>query len=214
MFFNKKNKSSNDYNVTIFPKKLNEYLKEIYYNEELNSAFSECDIDVYSQEWIEEFNKKKNWVYDLMGPCESNYDIKAFAKSGTGGVWVLLNDKMVGFIGTEGECGIISRNIDEFMNYVATFKFSYPDATDEDDFIKLFNKNNAEFNHCEVLDKFIKKHKFQTNPKQIYEMLKLGITVKPFFILKSTDDRNIESYSLIGSDDGQESLERFINKHM
>ena len=54
------------------------------------------------------------------------------------------------------------------------------------------------------------KHGFEKNPKEVYKMVKLGLTVKPFFIIKATDDEYEDSYSLLGSDDGQEALEEFI----
>ena len=62
--------------------------------------------------------------------------------------------------------------------------------------------------------KFIEQHKFEKDPKKIYELLKLGITTKPFFVIKAIDDEYVDSYSIIGHDDGQESLERFIRDYL
>ena len=47
-----------------------------------------------------------------------------------------------------------------------------------------------------------------------YELLKLGITSKPFFVIKAIDDEYVDSYSIIGDDDGQESLEKFIREYL
>lgn len=53
-----------------------------------------------------------------MEPGETNYKLKPFARDGTGVLWVILNDILIRYIGTEGEAGIVSRSIDEFVNIV------------------------------------------------------------------------------------------------
>lgn len=202
------------YEDTNLPKKVSKYLDLIYEDKELNDAFFECDIELYGPEWITDLENDENWLEDLMGPGETNYDLKPFAREGTGALWTLLNDEIVGYIGTEGECGIVARNIDEFMNIVATLKCSFIRLKDEDDFIKNFNKINEEYEHKQIMNKFIEQHKFEKDPKKIYELLKLGITTKPFFVIKAIDDEYVDSYSIIGHDDGQESLERFIRDYL
>ena len=68
--------------------------------------------------------------------------MKPFAREGTGALWTLLNDELVGYIGTEGECGIVARNIDEFMNIVSTLKCSFIRLKDEKDFTyRLLHSN-------------------------------------------------------------------------
>lgn len=201
------------YNNNNLPEIVNDYLEEIYNNEELRDVFYDCDIEIYEPEWIKDVNEDRSWFYDMFGTGESNYDIKPFARSGTGGLWVVLNNEMIGYMGTEGQCGIVARNINEFMNIVATWKGCYlKGIKDEESFIEDFYRENKQFQSHEVCNKFIEKHGFEKNPKEIYKILKLGITVKPFFVIKATDDEYLDSYSLLGSDDGQESLEYFIDK--
>lgn len=40
------------------------------------------------------------------------------------------------------------------------------------------------------------------------------ITTKPFFEIKVIDDEYVDSYSIMGQDDGQESLEKFIKEYL
>ena len=55
-----------------------------------------------------------------------------FAREGSGGLWVVLNDELIGYIGTEGECGIVARNIQEFMNIVSVWGGYLDDYWDEE----------------------------------------------------------------------------------
>ena len=110
------------YDDTNLPKKVSRYLDEIYNNEELNDAFFECDIELYGPEWVKDLENDENWLEDLMGPGETNYELKPFAREGTGALCTLLNDELVGYIGTEGECGIVARNIDELIRFNLNFK--------------------------------------------------------------------------------------------
>lgn len=201
------------YNTNL-PKELNEYLEEIYNNEKLKDAFEECDVEIFEPEEIKELTEDESWLEDFDGG-EPNYDAKPFAQDQTGGLWVILNDKQIGYIGTEGECGIVARNIKEFMNIVSTLKSGYiKDLKDEKNFIETFKEQNEEFENKKIINKFIEKHEFEKEPSKIYELLKLGMTTKPFFVIKSTDEDHTDSYSLLGSDDGQESLEKFMKEYL
>ena len=195
------------------PEKLTNYLDEIYNNEELKDAFDDCDIEFNDEEWLDDIiNNEDEWKEDFEGG-EYNYDAKPFASSADGGLWVILNNQLVGYIGTEGECGIVARNIDEFMNIVAVCKgciFDIDILESEESFIDELNERNEENDYTDVFEDFMNKHRFEKNPKEVYKMVKLGLTVKPFFIIKATDDEYEDSYSLLGSDDGQETLEEFI----
>ncbi|MBO7453288.1 MAG: hypothetical protein J6U54_23395 [Clostridiales bacterium] len=205
------------YDETSLPEKVKEYLEEIYNDEELSDAFYDCDVEILSEDAIIDMEEDGSWLDDLMGPEESRNstyeDIKPFAMDATGAVWVVLNDELIAYIGTEGECGIVARNIDDFMNITAIgnccpdYRVDY--LKSEEDFLKAFSKTEDDENF-EVLDKFIEKHGFTKDPKELYKMIIAGLTVKPFFEIKATDDEYCDSYSILGSDDGQEELERLI----
>lgn len=144
--------------------------------------------------------------------------MKPFARSGDGGLWVILNDCFVGYIGTEGECGIVARNIDEFMNIISMYRGNVFDLFDINVLksVDNFKKNIEEvYKNCkynEVFELFVDKHNLEYNIDEVHKIIKLGIITKPFFVVKSTDDEWTDSYSIIGHDDGQESLEKFINE--
>ena len=50
-----------------------------------------------------------------------------------------------------------------------------------------------------------------TDDNELYRMLINGLTVEPFLEVKAVNDEYCDSYSLLGSDDGQESLLELIN---
>lgn len=199
------------------PDILNDYLEEIYNNEELRDAFYDIDIEIYDSEWLDDLLKEADWKDDFLTGGEPNYDVKPFARSGDGGLWVVLNDQMIGYMGTEGECGIVARNVNEFMNIAVMCKgcfFGMTEIKNEESFINAVNMENEEFEPHKVFDEFIEKHGFEKNVKEIYKIVKLGLTVKPFFVIKATDDEYVDSYSLLGADDGQDTLEYFIANYL
>ncbi len=198
------------------PKNLSQYLDEIYGDADLKDAFYDCDIDIFSPESIAELISEDNCLDELM-QGESNYEIKPFAGTADGGYWVILNDEFIGYIGSEGECGIVARNVDEFMNIIAVCKwldFRLSALKNEESFRKSVNEANEEVGHQEVFDRFIERHSFVNDIGKAYNLLKLGLTVQPFFEIKATDDEYCDSYSLLGADDGQEALEEFIANYL
>ncbi len=206
------------YDKTSLPDKVKEYLEEIYNDEELSDSFYDCDVEILDESSITDMEEDSSWLDDLMGPSESREsvyeNIKPFALDGTGAVWVVLNDELIGYIGTEGECGIVARNIDEFMNIISYGRYFSDYSIDflksEEDYIQSFSEPEDD-EYRDVFDKFIEKHGFTKDPRKLYEMVIAGLTVKPFFEFKATDDEYCDSYSILGSDDGQEALEKLID---
>ena len=205
------------YSNTNLPQEVKDYLEEIYNDEDLKDAFFDCDIEIYEEAWVKDLEDDDSWFEDLMGTGESSYkNIKPFARDGSGGLWVVLDDEMIGYIGTEGECGIIARNIHEFMNIVAVQRgyiddFCSVDILESEEAFLEEYKEAPESDYNRVFNRFIKKHGFTKDLKKIYEYIIKGITVKPFFQVVATDDEYCDSYSLLGSDDGQEALESLID---
>ena len=204
------------YSNTDLPQDVQSYLEEIYNDEDLKDAFFDCDIEIYEEAWVKDLENDDAWFEDLMGTGESSYkNIKPFARDGSGGLWVVLDDEMIGYIGTEGECGIIARNINEFMNIVAVQRGYVDDfcsvdiLKSEEAFLEEY-KEAPESDYNRVFNRFIKKHGFTKELKKIYEFIIKGVTTKPFFQVIATDDEYGDSYSILGSDDGQEALESLI----
>ena len=205
------------YEKTSLPENVRKYLEEIYNDDELRDAFYDCDVEIYDEDWIRDLENDDSWLEDLMGPGESSYDdLKPFARDGSGALWVVIDDVLIGYIGTEGECGIVARNVDEFMNIIAMGRYvsDYCSADllkSEDAFLDgLAGLEDYNADNKEVFERFIKKHGFTRDPRKLYKMIVQGLTVRPFFEIKATDDDYGDSYSLLGCDNGQNSLEQLI----
>ena len=205
------------YEKTSLPENVRKYLEEIYNDDELRDAFYDCDVEIYDEDWIRDLENDDSWLEDLMGPGESSYDdLKPFARDGSGALWVVIDDVLIGYIGTEGECGIVARNVDEFMNIIAMGRYvsDYCSADllkSEDAFLDgLAGLEDYNADNKEVIERFIKKHGFTRDPRKLYKMIVQGLTVRPFFEIKATDDDYGDSYSLLGCDNGQKSLEQLI----
>ena len=210
------------YGNTNLPENVRAFLEEIFNDEELCDAFYYRDVEIYDEDWVKDLEDNFQQEFEsLMGPGDSSYkNIKAFARDGTGALWVILDDELIGYIGTEGQCGIVSRNINEFMNIIAALKgasllFDFWDVdilSSEEAFIDAYNgsEEDEENDYSEVFDKFISKHGFTRDLKTIYEYIVKGLTVQPFFQVIATDDDYVDSASVLGLD-GQEQLEALID---
>ena len=210
------------YDNTSLPENVRAFLEEIIDDEELCDAFYSSDVEIYDEDWVKDLEENFRQEFEeLMGPGDSSYkNIKAFARDGTGALWVVLDDELIGYIGTEGECGIVSRNINEFMNIIAALKGSsllgdfwdVDTLKSEEAFIDAYNESEEddETDYNEVFDKFINKHGFTHDLKTIYEYIVKGLTVQPFFQVIATDDDYVDSASVLGLD-GQEQLEALID---
>ena len=209
------------YDNTNLPENIRAFLEEIINDEKLCDAFYSRDVEICDEAWVKDLEDNFQQEFeDLMGPGDSSYkNIKAFARDGTGALWVVLDDELIGYIGTEGECGIVSRNINEFMNIIAALKGSslladfwdLDTLSSEEAFTEAYEESDDEdeTDYSEVLDKFIGKHGFTKDPKKLYEYVVKGITVEPLFQVIATDDEYVDSSSLLGDD--QEQLEALID---
>ena len=212
------------YDNTNLPEIIRAFLEEIINDEKLCDAFYSRDVEIYDEAWVKDLEDNFQQEFeDLMGPGDSSYkNIKAFARDGTGALWVVLDDELIGYISTDGQCGIVSRNINEFMNIIAALKGSslladfwdLDTLSSEEAFTEAYeesdDEDDDETDYIEVLDKFIGKHGFTKDPKKLYEYVVKGITVEPFFQVIATDDEYVDSDSLLGGD-GQELLEELID---
>ena len=78
-------------------------------NQLRNLLMKECDILFYDQFKEVEFSKN-NEVYSL-SPI-------AFAKDGSGGEYVILEDDSIGFIGSEGQVGRVAESLDDLLMFL------------------------------------------------------------------------------------------------
>lgn len=169
-------------------KQLLEYYKEkIKSNSELEKCvWVDCDFA---------FDDNTNVKEDILACGEkSNYDIFPFGRSGDGSNYVLLNDEKVAFISSEGECGIVARNVKEFFNIVLTCKyiayyFKRGVFDSGNNFKERFNTANNEVDNSGTIESFIKSQNFETDINKIYEMFLQGIIAEPSFILQANPEK-------------------------
>ena len=162
------------------------YKEQIKSNPALDSAFwADCDFC---------FDDNINVDNDIL-ICgeESNYEIYPFGKDAMGGVFCLLNNEYIGYISSEGGCGIISKNINDFFNLLATCKsltsYFHKGVFDTFDSFKekyeKINNENVEINNLYLYDNFINKNGFITDVSIVYNMFKAGLVIEPSFTLKA-----------------------------
>ena len=68
-----------------------------------------CDIEI-----LPEFKKPQ----DEFGHLTYNISGQTFAKAGSGSEYILLDDGSIGFWGSEGECGRIADNLEDFFEFM------------------------------------------------------------------------------------------------
>ena len=78
-------------------------------NQLRNLLMKECDILFYDQLKEVEFSQN-NEVYSLSSI--------AFAKDGSGGEFVFLEDESIGFIGSEGQVGRVAESLDDLLTFL------------------------------------------------------------------------------------------------
>ena len=89
------------YDNTSLPKNVRAFLEEIFSDEKLSDAFYARDVEIYDEAWVKDLEDNFQEEFEsLMGPGESSYkSIKAFARDASGALWVVLDDKLIGYIG-------------------------------------------------------------------------------------------------------------------
>lgn len=125
---------------------------------------------------------------------KSNYDIFPFAKTGDGSNYVLLNNEYVGYISSEGDCGIIAKNVNDFYNLLFVckdvttyFRNGYFDSIDKfkENYEYANNFANEKTKISKLFEEFSANHKFKTDIVSIYRMFIEGIITEPPLILQA-----------------------------
>lgn len=87
-----------------------QFIKQIKNSEDLCDYLScECGVDFAEDDILCDDLKS------LIVCSECNYDMEPFACDGSGGVFVLLNQSLIGYLNSEGQAGIIANNIKDFL---------------------------------------------------------------------------------------------------
>ena len=148
---------------------------------------------------------------------ESNYEIYPFGKESTGGMYCLLNNNLVGYISSEGGCGIIAKNVNDFFNLLATCKslisYFYKGVFDTfQDFEEKYNKinNEVKFYNIPLYNKFIADNRFTTEVSFLYNIFKSAIITEPSFILQADPTQYSQWDDIFYSE--QEEVEKLRQK--
>ena len=83
-----------------------------------------CDIEIFPEFKIPQ---------DEYGHLTYNISGKTFARAGSGCEYILLEDGSIGFWGSEGACGRIAENLQDFFEFVVNCPY-WQDYLDEDEY--------------------------------------------------------------------------------
>lgn len=83
-----------------------------------------CDIEILPE---------SETPQDECGHLTYNLSGKTFARSGSGSEYILLEDGSIGFWGSEGECGRIADNLEDFFEFMVNCPY-WSDYLDEEEY--------------------------------------------------------------------------------
>jgi hypothetical protein len=166
-------------------------VENITNNDALKEYFSvECDVDFVNKETLLD---KLNSITEF---TKSNYNLEPFACDGAGGIYVILNNKKIGYIDSEGGAGIVANNLKDFFSIVTNCGYlsdyaKFGCLIDEKSFMNYF----AEFESSReknVIKKFIEDNSLDDDPKKIYKICKNAILTEPQLLLKATSEDYVD----------------------
>lgn len=166
-------------------------LRKIKNNKDLcNYLSSECDVNFLDDDILRDNFKS------LLVCSECNYDMEPFACDGSGGVFVFLNQSLVGYLDSEGQAGIIANNIRDFFSiilncgYVSDWaKFDW--LSDETTFIDAYNELAIPRDNA-CVKQFIKKNDLECEPVKIYNIFKEAVGTKPQLTISAVSDDYVD----------------------
>lgn len=161
----------------------NDIIDYIKNNDELqNYLSSECDLD------IEEYDQLTEDLSYLMEYSNSNYELEPFACDGSGGIYALLDRKLVGYLDSEGQAGIVANNINDFFSIIVNCgclsdwaKFGWLER--QDVFMEHYQKCELQFVRI-----FSEKYGFESDPLKIYQMFRNAVLTEPRLIITATSE--------------------------
>lgn len=150
----------------------------------------ECDVD-FAEDDILWDNLKS-----LLVCSECNYNMEPFACDGSGGVFVFLNQSLIGYLDSEGQAGIIANNLQDFLSiilncgYISDWaKFDW--LSDETTFMSAYDELEISREKACVKG-FIKENDLLYEPVKIYHVFKEAISTKPQLMIKATSDGYVD----------------------
>ena len=168
--------------------KLAYYMEKINHNEELKDAiYNNCDPDMfYSEDELAD-----DLEFLLEGGCKQDYDMVPFMNDGCGGLYVIVDDKHIGYMDSEGCTGYIADSIEDFLNILLVFGFffySKKSVKSFDIFMKEMKEDDMYRLPPEPIEKFIAEEHMETDPEKLYHKLVKGLSIYPPFVIEPTDE--------------------------
>ena len=168
--------------------KLAYYMEKINHNEELKDAiYNNCDPDMfYSEDELAD-----DLEFLLEGGCKQDYDLVPFMNDGCGGLYVIVDDKHIGYMDSEGCTGYIADSIEDFLNIFLVFGFFYyskKSVKSFDIFMKEMEEDDMYRLPPEPIEKFIAEEHMETDPEKLYHKLVKGLSIYPPFVIEPTDE--------------------------
>lgn len=168
-----------------------QFIKQIKNSEDLCDYLScECGVDFAEDDILCDDLKS------LIVCSECNYDMEPFACDGSGGVFVLLNQSLIGYLDSEGQAGIIANNIKDFFSiilncgYVSDWaKFDW--LADENTFIKAYDELELPRDKA-CVKLFVEENDLESEPVKIYYIFKKAVSTQPQLTIKAISDDYVD----------------------
>lgn len=176
--------------------KLNYYKNQISNNKQLEDALFWCDF---------KFDDDVDMEALLNCDGKSNYELIPFGSESCGGTYLILDNKYIGYATSEGECGIVAKNVSDFFNILIVCKnlidyFRKNTFDSLENFTNRFNEINKSYTETLIqyadfpiedleneINNFIKENNFKTNIEEIYTMFKDALITEPSFIIECSE---------------------------
>lgn len=185
-----------------------------YYEEELNnnpalaeSVLTNCDFS---------FDDTIDVEKDILNCGEkSNYTIHPFGKAGDGSSYVLLDNGYIAYISSDGECGIVAKDVDEFFNIMLACKalphyFRKGVFDSIDSFEEKYDEVNKHTENPEAIKTFIESQNLETDVEKLYKMFLAGLTTEPSLELQANPEEYAPWDDVFGTN--QEYIKELRNK--
>lgn len=190
--------------------------KLYYYLDKINSdpvlkeeVYRICDPQLFYPAELEE---QLSWLME--GGCKQDYVLVPFADDGSGGVYVIVNDRYVAYIDSEGGAGYIAESIDDFLNILLAFKFicfSSKSLESFEEYMREYEADSYEKEQSDILESFMKEENMDMDLETVYKKLIKGLLIYPVFEIDPTDEDYCKSENLLRME--EEDFRTLCRKH-
>lgn len=178
---------------------LNDYLKKIKTSQELQEQ-----VEVYCDFRLLYSDKELQSQLDdlLEGGCEKEYDFYPFAEDFSGGVYVLVDDKYIAIIDSEGGAGYVAESVTDFFKIILNVgmigQYLNIDCLDNfDTFHSYYQEMLEDQDSITAIEELITNENLKISESEAQVLLKKGIIITPRLQLVSPDSEYGECHPLI-----------------